>query len=70
VPLIALDRPFYPGTESAKKGGVGKPYSLLREGMARSGKVAIVSWIAHQTEHLGMMVPYKNGLLIKGLLFY
>jgi len=68
VPLIALEKPFYLGTESRKK-GVAQPFALLRKAMERSGKVAIVSWVTRASEQLGMMVPYEKGFMIKGLLF-
>jgi DNA end-binding protein Ku len=68
VPLIALDRPYYLGTETKKK-GVAQPFALLRKTMERSGKAAIVSWVTRADEQLGMLIPYEKGLLIKGILY-
>lgn len=68
VPLIALDRPYYLGTESRKK-GVGQPFALLRKAMENSGKAAIVSWVSRSAEQIGMMMPYEKGFMIKGLLY-
>jgi DNA end-binding protein Ku len=69
VPLIALDRPFYLGTEHVKKGGAGQPFALLREALSRSGKAAIVSWTSRASEQIGMLVPYDKGFLVKSLLY-
>ena len=68
VPIIALDRPFYLGTETKKK-GVAQPFALLRQAMEKSGRAAIVSWVTRANERLGMMLPYEKGFLIKGLLY-
>lgn len=68
VPLIALEKPYYLGTESRKK-GAGKPFALLRKAMENSGKAAIVSWVTRSSEQIGMMVPYEKGFMIKGLLY-
>lgn len=68
VPLIALDRPFYVGTESRKK-GVAKPFALVRRAMEKSGRVAIVSWVTRASEQIGMMMPYDKGFLVKAILY-
>ncbi len=69
VPLLALDRSYYLGTENVGKGNAGQPFTLLREALAKSGKVAIVSWASRASEQLGMLVPYDRGFVIKGLLY-
>ena len=68
VPLIALEKPYYLGTESRRK-GVAQPFALLRKAMEKSGRAAIVSWVTRASEQIGMMVPYEKGFMIKGLLF-
>jgi DNA end-binding protein Ku len=69
VPLLALDRSFYLGTELAGKGSVGQPFALLREALKKSGKVAIVAWASRASEQLGMLEPYDRGFVLKGLLY-
>lgn len=68
VPLLALERPFYLGTESRKK-GVAQPFALVKKAMEKSGKVAIVSWVTRASEQIGMMMPYEKGFLIKAILY-
>jgi DNA end-binding protein Ku len=69
VPLVAIDRPFYIGTETGKKGGVSQPFALLHAAMLKSGKVAIVTWVTRASEQTGMLVPYDRGFLLKAILF-
>lgn len=69
VPLLALDRSYYLGTENAGKGRAGQPYTLLREALKASGRVAIVTWASRASEQIGMLVPYGRGFVIKGLLY-
>jgi DNA end-binding protein Ku len=68
VPVIALERPFYLGTESRKK-GVAQPFALIKKAMQKSGKAAIVSWVTRASEQIGMMTPYEKGFLIKAILY-
>ena len=69
VPLLALDRSYYLGTELTGKGGVGQPFALLREALQRTGKAAIVAWASRASEQIGMLVPYETGFVLKGLLY-
>ncbi len=69
VPLLALDRSFYLGTELVSKGHAGQPFTLLREALGKSGKVAIVSWASRASEQIGMLMPYGRGFVLKGLLY-
>lgn len=69
IPLVALEKPFYIGTESKKNGGVGQPFALLREVMLRTGKVAVVAWVARSSEQIGMLQPHGQGFLLKTILY-
>ena len=69
VSLLALDRSYYVGTENVGKGHAGQPFTLLREALKKSGKVAIVSWASRASEQIGMLAPYGRGFLVKGLLY-
>jgi DNA end-binding protein Ku len=70
VPLVALGKPYYIGTEAPKKGGVGESFQLLREVMEKTDKVALVKWVARTNEYLGMLEPYEKGFLLKQLLYH
>jgi DNA end-binding protein Ku len=70
IQTVSLAKPYYLGTESPKKGGVGKSFQLLKKAMAQSGKVAVVKWILRTTEHLGMLIPEDEGFLLKLILYH
>ena len=69
IPDIVLDKPHFIGTENAKKGGVGQPFTLLHRAMVQSGKVGLVSWVARSSESIGMLVPYGRGFMLKRILY-
>lgn len=69
IPLEALSKPYYLGTDAPTKGGAGKSFLLLKEAMERSKKVAIVKWVSRTNEYIGMLMPYGKGLLLKQLLY-
>ncbi|WP_048189791.1 Ku protein [Methanobacterium sp. SMA-27] len=70
IPMEALNKPYYLGTDSPKKGGAGKSFLLLKESMNKSNKVAVVKWVSRTNEYLGMLQPYEKGLLLKQLLYH
>jgi DNA end-binding protein Ku len=65
VPSIYYDKPYYlaPG-----KGG-GKVYSLLRQTLEKTGKVAVATFVMHQREHLCIVVPQGQILILQTLRF-
>jgi DNA end-binding protein Ku len=70
IPMEALNKPYYIGTDSPKKGGAGKSFLLLKEAMNKSNKVAVVKWVSRTNEYLGMLQPHEKGLLLKQLLYH
>ena len=68
--MEALNKPYYIGTDSPKKGGAGKSFLLLKEAMNKSNKVAVVKWVSRTNEYLGMLQPHEKGLLLKQLLYH
>lgn len=70
IPMESLNKPYYLGTDSPKKGGAGKSFLLLKESMNKSNKVAVVKWVSRTNEYLGMLQPYEKGLLLKQLLYH
>ena len=69
IPIEALSKPYYLGTDAPTKGGAGKSFLLLKEAMKRSKKVAIVKWVSRTNEYIGMIMPHGKGLLLKQLLY-
>jgi len=70
IPIMALSKPYYLGTESPRKGGVGKSFQLLKKAMEKSGKVAIVRWVSRSNEHIGMIEPHYDAFLLIQLLYH
>ena len=65
IPLASVDPVYfennhYPG---ADKGGE-KPYRLLADAMAKSGRVAIAEIVSRGKEQLVLICPYKKGLVL------
>ncbi len=69
IPMESLNKPYYIGTDSPKKGGAGKSFLLLKEAMKKSNKVAVVKWVSRTNEYLGMLQPHEKGMLLKQLLY-
>jgi DNA end-binding protein Ku len=65
VPSIYYDKPYFlaPG-----KGG-GKVYSLLRQTLEATGKVAIATFVMHQRQHLCVVEPQEQLLVLQTLRF-
>lgn len=70
IPLIALSRPYYLGTESPARGGVGRSFQLLKKAMEKRNKIAVVKWVARTNEYIGVLQPHSNGFLIKQILYH
>jgi DNA end-binding protein Ku len=70
IPRVSLSKPYYLGTESPKKGGVGKSFLLLKKAMEKSGKVAIVKWVSRTNEYIGMLESHDKGFLLKQMLYH
>lgn len=44
--------------------GGGKTYKLLASAMQKQGKVALARWVAANREHLVVLRPFENGLIL------
>ena len=44
--------------------GGGKTYRLLASAMKKEGKVAVARWVSASREHLVVLRPYENGLVL------
>jgi DNA end-binding protein Ku len=65
VPLASVDPVYFENTHylGADKGGE-KPYRLLAEAMAKSGRVAIAELVSRGKEQLVLIRSYKKGLVL------
>ena len=69
IPIVALSKPYYLGTESVKKRGVGKSFILLKKAMEKSNKIAVVKWVSRTNEYIGMLESYDKGFLLKQMYY-
>lgn len=63
IDTMYYDRPYYLEPEK----GAAKAYNLLREALQRSKKVAIGNYVFKQHEHLGVIKPHGNVLVLNQL---
>ncbi len=60
IPLQHFDTPYYLSPD--KRGG--KVYALLRETLAGSGKVALATVVLHTRQHLALLRPLEDALVL------
>lgn len=65
IDSIYFEKPYY--LEPDK--GAAKPYALLREALRQSKKVAIVKYVFKNRDHLGVIKPYQDVLILDQLRF-
>jgi DNA end-binding protein Ku len=65
IPLASGDPAYFENTHylGADKGGE-KPYRLLADAMAKSGRVAIAELVSRGKEQLVLIRPYRKGLVL------
>src|SRR5215207_6896595 len=65
IPLASVDPVYFENTHylGADKGGE-KPYRLLADAMAQSGRVAIAELVSRGKEQLVLIRPYRKGLVL------
>lgn len=65
IDTIYFEKPYYlaPGK------GADKPYALLREALRKSKKVAIAKFVLRNREHLAVIKPYEDALVLNQLRF-
>jgi DNA end-binding protein Ku len=49
--------------------GGGKTYKLLSQAMKKQNKVALARWVAANREHLVILRPYENGLVLHTMFY-
>jgi len=65
IPYLYYDKPYY---LSPAKGGT-KVYSLLRQALNATGKVAVGTFVMHQRQHLCAIAPADTSLTLLTLRF-
>lgn len=65
VPPMYYDKPYY---LAAAKGGA-KVYSLLRQALSATGRVAVGTFVMHQRQHLCVIAPSGSSLMLLTLRF-
>ena len=65
IPYEYYEKPYY---LSPAKGGA-KVYSLLRQALSASGKVAVATFVMHQRQHLCVVAPSGSALMLLILRF-
>ncbi|HEY1891824.1 MAG TPA: Ku protein [Steroidobacteraceae bacterium] len=65
IPYVYYEKPYY---LAPAKGGE-KVYSLLRQALSATGKVAVATFVMHQREHLCAVVPSESSLTLLALRF-
>ena len=65
IPLASVDPVYFENTHylGADKGGE-KPYRLLADAMAKSGRVAIAELVSRGKEQIVLIRPYRKGLVL------
>lgn len=61
IPSVYFNKPYY--VSPAGKGGQ-KPFALLRETLARTNKVGIAKVVISTKQHLAMLIPDRQGLVL------
>jgi DNA end-binding protein Ku len=65
IPAMYFDTPYF---LAPRKGGQ-KVYSLLREALRSTGKVAVATFVMRGRQHLCAIAPYENALMLMTLRF-
>jgi DNA end-binding protein Ku len=65
IPAMYYDKPYY---LAPTKGG-DKVYSLLRQALEATDKVAVATFVMHQRQHLCAIAPHDSSLMLLTLRF-
>lgn len=65
VDPIYFEKPYYLGPDK----GADKAYVLLREALRKSGKVGITKFVLRNREHLAIVRPYENLIILGQMRF-
>jgi DNA end-binding protein Ku len=62
---VFFEKAYYLGPAA----GGGKTYRLLAEAMKKQNKVAVARWVTGGREHLVILRPYENGLVLHTMFY-
>lgn len=65
IDIRFFEKPYY---LEVTKGG-DKAYALLRTALSKSGKLALVKFVMHQREHIGVIKPLGRALVLEQMFF-
>lgn len=65
IDTIYFEKPYY--LEPDK--GAGKAYSILRESLRKARKVGVAKFVLHNREHLGIIKPHANLIVLEQMRF-
>lgn len=65
VDSVLFDKPYH--LEPSKGEGAANAYFLLREALQQSGKVGVAIIVMHLRQHVALIKPYKDGLILQQL---
>ena len=65
IDIKYFEKPYFLEPED----GAGKAYSLLREALRKSGKVAVANFVIRNVEHLGVLKSENNILILNQMRF-
>lgn len=65
IDAIFFEKPYY--LEPAK--GADKAYALLRDALRKSKKVGLVTYVFRNREHLGVIKPFEDAIILNQLRF-
>lgn len=65
IDTIYFEKPYY--LEPDK--GAAKAYTILRESLRKSKKVGIAKFVLHNREHLGIIKPHSNYVVLEQMRF-
>ncbi len=65
IDAVYFDRPYFLGPDK----GAAKPFALLRESLTKTGKVALATFTLRSREHLAVVRPYGDILVLQQLRF-
>ncbi len=63
IPSDHIDKPYFVEPDPKAE----KAYVLLREALKKSKKVGVAKWVLRNKEHLAMVKPQENALMLIGL---
>jgi DNA end-binding protein Ku len=65
IDTIYFEKPYY--LEPDK--GAGKAYTILRDSLKKSKKVGVAKFVLHNREHLAILKPHENYLVLEQIRF-